>query len=72
MSRLLQGEVGSGKTLVALLCMLRMIDNGRQCVLLALPRCWPRNTTARSRACSATSPSPASSEPTPTPRPSRC
>ncbi|GAA2067717.1 ATP-dependent DNA helicase RecG [Williamsia deligens] len=35
MSRLLQGEVGSGKTLVALLCMLRMVDNGRQCVLLA-------------------------------------
>lgn len=35
MSRLLQGEVGSGKTLVALLCMLRMIDNGYQCALLA-------------------------------------
>ncbi|GAB18345.1 ATP-dependent DNA helicase RecG [Gordonia effusa NBRC 100432] len=35
MSRLLQGEVGSGKTLVALLAMLRVVDNGHQCVLLA-------------------------------------
>ena len=35
MSRLLQGEVGSGKTLVALLVMLRVIDNGYQCALLA-------------------------------------
>ncbi|MFT4127537.1 MAG: ATP-dependent DNA helicase RecG [Gordonia sp. (in: high G+C Gram-positive bacteria)] len=35
MNRLLQGEVGSGKTLVALLAMLRAVDNGHQCVLLA-------------------------------------
>ncbi len=35
MSRLLQGEVGSGKTLVALLAMLRVVDNGGQCALLA-------------------------------------
>lgn len=35
MSRLLQGEVGSGKTLVALLAMLRVVDNGQQCALLA-------------------------------------
>ncbi|GAB23945.1 ATP-dependent DNA helicase RecG [Gordonia polyisoprenivorans NBRC 16320 = JCM 10675] len=35
MSRLLQGEVGSGKTLVALLAMLRIVDNGHQCALLA-------------------------------------
>ncbi|SIS07744.1 ATP-dependent DNA helicase RecG [Williamsia sterculiae] len=35
MSRLLQGEVGSGKTLVAVLGMLRMVDNGYQCALLA-------------------------------------
>ncbi len=34
-SRLLQGEVGSGKTLVALLAMLRMVDNGYQAALLA-------------------------------------
>ncbi len=35
MNRLLQGEVGSGKTLVALLAMLRVVDNGQQCALLA-------------------------------------
>ncbi|MDF0532092.1 ATP-dependent DNA helicase RecG [Tsukamurella sp. 8F] len=35
MTRLLQGEVGSGKTLVALLAMLRAVDAGRQAVLLA-------------------------------------
>ncbi|MDL9935559.1 ATP-dependent DNA helicase RecG [Gordonia sp. ABSL1-1] len=35
MSRLLQGEVGSGKTLVSLLAMLRVVDNGFQCVILA-------------------------------------
>ncbi|MGW5523255.1 ATP-dependent DNA helicase RecG [Gordonia sp. NPDC003950] len=35
MNRLLQGEVGSGKTLVALLAMLRVIDSGHQCVLMA-------------------------------------
>lgn len=35
MSRLLQGEVGSGKTVVALLGMLQAVDAGRQCALLA-------------------------------------
>lgn len=35
MNRLLQGEVGSGKTVVALLAMLQVIDAGRQCALLA-------------------------------------
>lgn len=35
MSRLLQGEVGSGKTIVAVRAMLQVIDAGRQCVLLA-------------------------------------
>ena len=35
MNRLLQGDVGSGKTLVALLCMLIAIDNGRQAALMA-------------------------------------
>lgn len=35
MHRLLQGEVGSGKTLVALLAMLRVVDSGAQAVLLA-------------------------------------
>jgi ATP-dependent DNA helicase RecG len=35
MNRMLQGEVGSGKTVVALLAMLQMIDAGYQCALLA-------------------------------------
>ncbi|KHL12116.1 UNVERIFIED_CONTAM: ATP-dependent DNA helicase RecG [Mumia flava] len=35
MQRLLQGEVGSGKTVVALLAMLQVIDTGGQAVLLA-------------------------------------
>jgi len=35
MHRLLQGEVGSGKTLVALRAMLRAVDSGGQAVLLA-------------------------------------
>ncbi|MFT3661730.1 MAG: ATP-dependent DNA helicase RecG [Gordonia sp. (in: high G+C Gram-positive bacteria)] len=35
MNRLLQGEVGSGKTLVSLLTMLRVVDNGHQCAILA-------------------------------------
>ncbi len=35
MHRLLQGEVGSGKTVVALRAMLRVVDTGGQAVLLA-------------------------------------
>jgi ATP-dependent DNA helicase RecG len=35
MNRLLQGEVGSGKTVVAVLAMLQMVDAGYQCALLA-------------------------------------
>src|ERR1017187_8292840 len=35
MNRLLQGDVGSGKTIVALLCMLIALDNGYQCCLMA-------------------------------------
>ncbi|NUS45125.1 MAG: ATP-dependent DNA helicase RecG [Mycobacteriaceae bacterium] len=35
MHRLLQGEVGSGKTIVALRAMLQAVDAGRQCALLA-------------------------------------
>jgi ATP-dependent DNA helicase RecG len=35
MNRLLQGDVGSGKTIVALLCLLNVIDNGYQTVLMA-------------------------------------
>ncbi|ORV18215.1 ATP-dependent DNA helicase RecG [Mycobacterium celatum] len=35
MNRLLQGEVGSGKTILAVLAMLQMVDAGYQCALLA-------------------------------------
>ena len=35
MNLLLQGEVGSGKTIVAVLAMLQMVDAGYQCALLA-------------------------------------
>ena len=35
MNRLLQGDVGSGKTIVALLTMLLAADNGFQCCLMA-------------------------------------
>ncbi len=35
MNRMLQGEVGSGKTVVALSAMLQMVDAGYQCAMLA-------------------------------------
>lgn len=35
MNRLLQGDVGSGKTIVAFMCMLLAIDNGYQSTLIA-------------------------------------
>ncbi|MDW3196688.1 MAG: ATP-dependent DNA helicase RecG [Cytophagales bacterium] len=35
MNRLVQGDVGSGKTMVAFLCMLIAISNGTQCAFMA-------------------------------------
>jgi ATP-dependent DNA helicase RecG len=35
MQRLLQGDVGSGKTVVAALAMLQAVENGHQAALMA-------------------------------------
>jgi ATP-dependent DNA helicase RecG len=35
MNRMLQGEVGSGKTIVSVLAMLQLVDAGYQCALMA-------------------------------------
>src|SRR5690606_10635201 len=35
MNRLLQGDVGAGKTVVALRAMLQVVDSGRQAAMLA-------------------------------------
>ncbi|MDO4908869.1 MAG: ATP-dependent DNA helicase RecG [Corynebacterium sp.] len=35
MNRLLQGDVGAGKTVVALMAMLAAVDSGKQCAMLA-------------------------------------
>ena len=47
MHRLLQGEVGSGKTVVALRAMLRVVDSGARRRCSRRPRCSPSSTTAR-------------------------
>ena len=54
MQRLLQGEVGSGKTLVALRAMLAVVDGGGQAALLAPTEVLALSTSKRSLACSAT------------------
>ncbi len=46
MNRLLQGDVGSGKTLVALMAMLIALDNGYQACLMA-----PTELTGQSAFC---------------------
>ena len=43
MNRLVQGDVGSGKTLVGLLAMIVAVENGAQAAFMAPPRSWPSN-----------------------------
>jgi len=58
MNRLLQGEVGSGKTLVALRAMLQVVDAGRQAALLAPTEVLAAQHVARWPNCWATWPWP--------------
>jgi ATP-dependent DNA helicase RecG len=60
MHRLLQGEVGSGKTVIAIRAMLQVVDAGRR-PCSPRPRCSPSSTTGPSPACSARWPRPGSS-----------
>jgi ATP-dependent DNA helicase RecG len=53
MNRLLQGEVGSGKTVVAVRAMLQVVDAGGQAALLAPTEVLASSTTGRSPRCSA-------------------
>ena len=54
MQRLLMGEVGSGKTVVALAAMLRAVENGAQAALMAPTETLAeQHLTARSTGCSA-------------------
>jgi ATP-dependent DNA helicase RecG len=46
MHRLLQGDVGSGKTIVALFAALLAIENGYQAALMAPTELWPSSTRA--------------------------
>lgn len=52
MNRLVQGEVGSGKTLVALRAMLQVAESGGQAALIAPQKSWPVSICARSPRCS--------------------
>ncbi len=73
MNRLLQGEVGSGKTLVALRAMLRVVDSDAQAALLAPDRgARAAAPPLDHRACSATWPAAACSAAPPTPPRWRC
>ena len=57
MLRMLQGDVGSGKTLVALRAMLAAVEAGTQAALLAPTRFWPASIMRPCNRCSPGSPS---------------
>ena len=44
MNRLIQGDVGSGKTIIAILALLQAAYNGYQARLWYPRRCWPDST----------------------------
>jgi ATP-dependent DNA helicase RecG len=44
MNRFLQGDVGAGKTLVALFAMLLAVESGYQAALMAPPSSWRSST----------------------------
>ena len=47
MHRLLQGDVGAGKTVVAVSALLVAVQGGHQGALWRRPRCWPSSTPRR-------------------------
>jgi transcription-repair coupling factor (superfamily II helicase) len=47
MDRLVCGDVGFGKTEVALRAAFVAVHGGKQVAILARPRCWPSSTTRR-------------------------
>ena len=65
MNRLCQGDVGSGKTMVAAACAYFCVKNGRQAALMA--PCW--NLWASGATCSPAPPPPGKSGPLPRPWP---
>ena len=46
MMRLVQGDVGSGKTVVSALAVLQALESKCQAALMAPPNCWPSSTCA--------------------------
>ena len=51
MSRLVQGDVGSGKTILAFLAMIMTVENGYQAVLMALRRFLQGSIFRQWRSC---------------------
>ena len=47
MQRLVQGDVGSGKTVIAILSLVKAIENGYQGALMAPTEIWHCNIMAR-------------------------
>ena len=55
MHRLLQGDVGSGKTVVALFATLLAVENGFQAAIMRRPSSWRSSTPVRWSGCSSRS-----------------